>query len=175
MLQDMVSHYFDLVHWMLGPIEDVDASLLTVPRRRPTADGEAVEVDTDDLATGWFRTASGLAGEYYSSRVTPAHGETGYFEIVGDEGSLLAFTTRGNREELRRLRPGRPEEQLPLPASPAGEPHALGRMMRAFVDAILQNRSDGDLDATFEDGWRVQAVIDAVLRSNASRRWETVK
>jgi predicted dehydrogenase len=174
MLGDMGSHYFDLVHWMTGPIRDVSARLLAVPRERPTAEGEIVAVDTDDLATGWFNTASGYTGEFYSSRVTPAHGETGYIEILGDEGGLMAFTTRGNREELRRIRAGRPDELIPLPASTPGEPHALGRMMRAFVDAILRNKPDGDLDATFEDGWRAQCVIDAVLASDTNRRWELV-
>jgi predicted dehydrogenase len=174
MLADMGSHYFDLVHWVLEPIGSVCARLLTVPRTRSTSDGESVAVNTDDLAQGWFQTRSGHAGEFYSSRVTPAHGETGYFEVLGEEGALMTFPTRGNREELRLLRPGRPEEPLPLPPSPPGEPHALGKMMRAFVDAILRGHSDGDLDPSFEDGWRVQCVIDAVTRSDTTQRWEPV-
>jgi predicted dehydrogenase len=175
MLGDMGSHYFDLIHWIGEPIGELCARLMTVPRARPNAEGETVEVDTDDLASCWFRTRSGLEGEFYSSRVTPPRGENAFLEVVGEEGSLLAFTNRGNHEELRLSRPGRTEERLPLPETVPGEPHALARMMGAFVDAILRARSDTDLDATFEDGYHAQCALEAALRSHNERRWMPVE
>ena len=45
------------------------------------------------------------------------------------------------------------------------------RMMHGFAQAIREGR---DLQPTLSDGLRVQAVIDAALRSNVSRRWERV-
>ena len=44
-------------------------------------------------------------------------------------------------------------------------------MMRAFVDAILRGAPDPDCDATFEDGYRVEVVLDAIGQSAAERRW----
>lgn len=42
---------------------------------------------------------------------------------------------------------------------------------RLFVDAVL----DGvPAEPTFEDGWRVREVIDAVLTSDRRRRWDEV-
>lgn len=175
MLADMGSHYFDLVHWVAAPVAEVCGLLLAVDRVRPGMDGQPVRPDTDDLAHVWFRTTSGIAGEFRSSRVTPAHGETGYLEVVGEEGSLLASLTRGNGDRLRRFRPDGSVDEVALPPeSRSGEPYALGRMMRSFVDSILRGRPDPDLDPTFEAGLAAQQAQDAVLRSVGERAWQPV-
>jgi predicted dehydrogenase len=108
--------------------------------------------------------------------VTPPRGASGTFEVVGERGALLATTTRGSGDALRLQRPGEPEEDLPLPEeSRSKQDYALGRMMRAFVDAILDGRSNTEIDATFWDGWRVQCAQDAVAESVRARRWVPVK
>lgn len=172
MLADMGSHYFDLVNWIGGPIAEVCGMLHTVERRRPDGAGQPVRVDTDDLAYIWLRTSAGVQGEFRSSRITPGHGDNGYMEVVGEQGALMAFLSRGNRDELRLLHPGGPAEEVALPPeSRSGETYALGRMMRGFVDAILSGRSDSDLDPTFEAGLAAQRAQDAVLRSTVDRCW----
>lgn len=176
MLADMGSHYFDLVSWIVGPVLQVCGMLHTVPRTRPDAEGRPTPVDSDDLAHVWFRTANGVQGEFRSSRVTPAHGDSGFIEVVGDEGALMAFLSRGNRDELRLLRPGRAAEEVSLPAeSRSGETYALGRMMGSFVESILRGRPDRDVDPTFETGLAAQRAQDAALRSVAARAWEPVQ
>ncbi len=88
----------------------------------------------------------------------------------------MACLSRGDRDELRLLRPGGMAEEVPLPEeSRAGEPYALGRMMRSFVDGILRCRSDADLAPTFEAGLAAQRAQDAVLRSVERRAWEAVE
>jgi predicted dehydrogenase len=175
MLADMGSHYFDLVNWVVGPIIEVCGLLHTVPRARPDAEGRTIAVDSDDLAHAWLRTAQGVQGEFRSSRVTPSRGDSGFIEVVADRGALRATLSRGNRDELRLSRPDGADEAIPLPAeSRSGEPYALGRMMRAFVDAILCGRSDEAIDPTFQAGLAAQRAQDAVLLSVASRVWQPV-
>jgi predicted dehydrogenase len=116
-----------------------------------------------------------VPGHFISSRVTPSHGAGGFFEVIGEGGALFAATTRGSGDSLRLLRPGQPEEELPLPEeSRSKQDYGLGRMMRAFVDAILAGRSAPDVDATFVDGWRAQCAQDAVYQSVREKRWAPV-
>jgi predicted dehydrogenase len=171
MLADMGSHYFDLVSWVLGPIAEVCGLLETIPRAKQVGE-ESVTVDSDDLAACWLRTAAGVSGHFFSSRVTPSRGGGGLFEVIGETGALAAATTRGSGDSLRLLRPGGQEEELPLPEeSRSKQDYALGRMMRAFVDAILAGRSNTEVDATFVDGWRAQCAQEAVFASVREKRW----
>jgi predicted dehydrogenase len=176
MLADMGSHYFDLVNWVVGPVAEVCGMLHTVDRTRPDRDGRSTRVDSDDLAYVWIRTESGVQGEFRSSRVTPASGENGCMEVVGERGALRAWLSRGDRDQLRLLRPGEPGVDLPLPEeSQRGETYALGRMMRSFVDAILRGHSDPERDPTFEAGLAAQQAQDAVLCSVSERTWQRVE
>jgi predicted dehydrogenase len=175
MLADMGSHYFDLVSWIVGPVAEVCGLIENVPRRRVVG-GETVTVDSDDLAAIWFRTANDIPGHFFSSRVTPSHSGGGFFEVIGENGALFAHTTRGSGDALLLLRPGEPERDLPLPdESYSKQDYALGRMMRAFVDAILTGHSSPEIDATFVDGWRVQCAQDAAYASARERRWVAVE
>lgn len=173
-LFDMGSHLLDLAQFVLGPVEAAAGFLHTVPREREDRlSGESRPVETDDIAAAWFRHESGVRGEWFMSRATPAHTENGYLEVIGPEGALQAALSRGNVERLLRSTPTAPAwEELPLPEEAHdGEPHGLGIMMRSFVDACLRRRPDGDLDATFEDGLRVQQGLAAVQRSSAEMGW----
>ena len=175
MLADMGSHYFDLVNWVVGPVTEVCGMLHTVDRTRTDSVGRQVQVDSDDLAHVWLRTADGVQGEFRSSRVTPSHGDSGFIEVVGDQGALIASLSRGNHDTLRLLRPSGTTEEVALPPeSSSGEPYALGRMMRGFVESILRGHSEEDLDPTFEAGLAVQRAQDAVMRSVTTRAWVEV-
>ena len=172
MLQDMGSHYVDAVNWIVAPIMEVCGTLLNVPRTLPHAiAGEPTVVDADDLNAAFFRTTTHILGDYMLSRVTPSHGEWG-FEVAGDEGALFGFLSRGDRDELRLLHVGEDWETVRLPEEArVQQPVALGRMMRAFVDAILRGAPDPDYDATFEDGYRVQVTLEAIRQSAQEKRW----
>jgi len=175
MIQDMGSHYVDCIDWIVAPIQEVCGVLLNVPRVAPhVLTGEPTPIDSDDLNAALFRTSTGILGDYMLSRVTPNHGEWG-FEVVGSEGALMAPLTRGDRDELKLLRPGGEWEPIPLPQeTEVHKPLALGRMMRAFVEAILRGKADEAHDATFEDGYRVQVTLEAIKQSAEEKRWVQV-
>ena len=46
-------------------------------------------------------------------------------------------------------------------------------MLHGFVDSVLSGESQ-EHHATFEDGYRSQAAIDAVIKAASSSRWEPV-
>ena len=174
MLYDLGSHLFDVACFVLGPIEAVTGFVHNLPRERAELHGgEAVEVETDDIAAALFRFKSGARGQWFISRVTPPHAENGYVEVVGPKGALKASLSRGSVDILKASRPDRPNwEELPLPEEARdGRPHSLGIMMRSFVDACLRSSLDGDNDASFDDGFAVQRAIAAVLKANDNLTW----
>jgi len=160
-LYDSGAHLFDLARFVLGPIAAVRANLQFLPR-----DG----VETDDIATVWLRFASGFGGQWLASRITPPR-RRNFVQVVGREGALEAFLSRGGADGLRHARPGSAGwDDLPLRNEPrVGQTHALGRMMRSFVDACLEGRLAGS-SASFHDGLAVQRAIAAAEKS-ASGGW----
>jgi predicted dehydrogenase len=155
-LYDMGSHLFDLASFVMGSaIVAVQANVQHLPRPG---------VETDDIALAWFRFASGVRGHWHASRITPPRGEN-YVQVVGREGALEALLSRGRQDALRIARPGAGWADLPLPEEAMdGQSHALGRMMRSFVDACLQGRL-GEEDASFHDGVAAQRAIAAAEAS----------
>jgi len=133
------------------------------------------------------RTERGLAANVIASRVTPPpisyamvhwgerqRGHFGYIIVTGDQGALMATFTRGEGDTLQRTDERGRWERVELPAEASdGQPHGVARMMRSFVDAVLRGRAS-ETDATFDDGYRSQSAVEAVLAGARSKRWEPV-
>ena len=172
-LYDVGSHLFDLARFMFGPIEAVTGFSQHIPRRISGSRKGIKGVDTDDLATAWFRHKNGVHGQWFASRVTPSYGEKAHIEVVGHKGALRASLSRGSVDVLRISTPARPEwEELPLPEEAQNQsPSCLGIMMRSFVDACLRGKLDGDVDASFYDGLAAQCAIAAVTKAAAQLSW----
>jgi predicted dehydrogenase len=174
MLFDLGSHLFDITHHVLGPIDSVIGYTHVVPREAPDkTTGEMATVETDDMVNAWIRHSNGIRGQFFISRVTPPFAQLGYLEIVGDQGALKAALSRGGVDFLKVSSPTVPDWlDLPLPAEASdGKPHALGIMMRSFVDACLRGNIDNKVDASFDDGLAAQLAMSALLESEESDRW----
>jgi len=176
-LGDMGSHFFDLIRWLCGEMTQVCGLLHNVSRVRPDGNtGQPTRIDTDDLAACYFETESGLQGQFFASWITPSHGENNYLEIIGEEGALFAYLSRGNHDVLRFRERNRDWESIDLPSEASqGTPHALDRMMHSFVDGILRKQLELKRDASFFDGWKAQVAIDAVVESATQRQWMDVR
>ncbi len=180
-LGEMGSHYIDAVNFIAGPvagyIDQITATVLTVPRQH----------QSPDLASALFRTSGGLQGQFTISRTTAApasyavihgdgaRGHLGYVVATGDRGALSASFSRGNTEALRILRSGSQWERIDLgDGAYDGTPHSVPLMFARFIDAIIDGEERSGISATFDDGFRAQAAIDAVLRAAEHRTWEIV-
>jgi predicted dehydrogenase len=174
MLFDLGSHLFDISNHVIGPIDSVIGYTHVVPRNAPDkVTGEMSAVETDDMVNAWIRHANGMRGQFFLSRVTPPFAQLGYLEIIGEQGALKAALSRGGVDFIKASTPAMPEwMDLPLPDEASdGTPHALGLMMRSFVDACLRGSLNADLDASFEDGLAAQLAMSALLESEQSDRW----
>jgi predicted dehydrogenase len=169
LLFDVGSHLFDILRFVLGPIESVTGFVHRIPRQYiEQHSGSLAVIETDDLAAAWFSRQDGTRGQWFVSRISPQLTENGYLEVIGPEGALKAGLSRGKADRLKLSTPISPEWREVLLREEAydGKPHSLGIMMRSFVDACLLGRLDENQDASFQDGLAVQQDLAAVLEGN---------
>ena len=172
------SHALDALRVWLGEVVEVRGFLETaVKERRDPSTGLLRSVTADDLAAAWLRYESGASATLTLSLVAPERVHR--ISLAGTEGTAVI-------DEQGPLRVGRAmgapvarvlEDDLPA-SSALGIPdtdwaRAFLRSAQRLAEAIRLGRQlEGA--ATFEDGHRVQQVLDAIRRSANSARWVRV-
>jgi predicted dehydrogenase len=196
-LGDIGAHIVDLAHFLIGPITEVIGTTDTFITERPvetasgggaglaaTAGAEKGKVTVDDATSFLARFAGGPTGVFEATRLAPGRRNHNAFEINGANGTI-AF----NLERLNELQvffaddpPGLQgfrtinvtDADHPYAAAwwPAGHilgyEHTFVHAIKDLLDGIRENQSPAP---TFEDGFRCQAVLDAVEHSVANRGW----
>jgi predicted dehydrogenase len=172
---DAGSHLFDLLAFVLGPVEAVSAQMLVAKRAPGVAQPTSVDIASCQARLTWQKRLP-VQVLMLTSRISAPMGPVHNFMVVGTEGSLGINLTRGNNECLQLMKPGAAWTDLPLEADAlTDEPTALGRMMRAFVDAVVRGKADPELDASFRDGLNAQAAIEAGIVSADLGVWQNVQ
>jgi predicted dehydrogenase len=144
-------------------------------------------VEVDDIARALVRFARGCHGSIEASWL--AHGRKMQidFEVVGAKGSLhfaqerlneLALyqpSTQGSRDGFRTILAGPQHE--PYGAFCVAPGHQLGFNDLKTIeirDYLLAVAGETPRGPDFREGWEVQKVVDAVLRSAHERGWVNV-
>jgi predicted dehydrogenase len=93
-VEDMMAHFFDLLRYLVGPIEAVSATggIAWAQRREP--DGTPFPVQVEDLASVIIRFENGAVGNCFASWVRRKHEEVPEFQIDGEDGSLFFSINR---------------------------------------------------------------------------------
>jgi predicted dehydrogenase len=198
-LGDIGAHILDLSLFLVGPVTKVVGTLDTFIKQRPVevassggsglsaqAGTEMGEVTVDDATTFLARFANGATGTFEATRLAPGRRNFNSFEINGSKGSISFNLERLNELEvyftddpagLQGFRSINVTEQVhPYTGNwwPAG--HIIGweHTHTHVVHDVLEGiRTGVNPSPSFEDGFRCQAVLDAVERSNASGAWES--
>jgi predicted dehydrogenase len=182
-LGDVGPHIVNACLRLVGPIESLVADLNIVRATRPGPKGEE-RVENDDQGQMLLRFASGATGSLSFSRVAAGR-KMGYtYRITGTKGAL-AFDQE-NQNELWLYDAARPaarqgfQRLLTGPAHPdylafnQGVGHGTGYNeqivieARDFLEAVATGRP---IWPTFRDGWEVDRVTAAALRSARERAW----
>ncbi len=199
-LGDIAAHIVDLSRFLVGDIDEVVGTLSTFIKQRPleefsmggsglqaAATSRMGEVTVDDSTTFLARFANGVTGTFEATRLAPGRRNFNNWEINGAKGSI-AF----NLERMNEL-------QLYLTDDPAGQQgfrtinvtesvhpytgnwwpagHILGyehtftHAIKDLLDGIKTGISPAP---TFVDGFKCQAVLEAVTESVATNRWAAV-
>lgn len=185
-LGDLGAHVVDLAHLIVGPIASVVGTSETFIKERPLEESgrETGEVTVDDATAFLARFENGAIGTFEATRLAPGRKNHNRFEVNGSEGSLVFDLERMNELEVyfaddpgdaggfrtvMVTEPDHPYMQAWWPPGHIiGYEHTFTHTVRDLLDGI----STGENPApTFEDGYRCQAVLDAVERSFESGRW----
>jgi predicted dehydrogenase len=199
-LADLGSHAVDLAQFLLGPIVRVSAATsILIPRRPKLAMGkgthfsvveeaaELAEVENEDWAAALVEFASGVKGTIEVSRVIVGAEARYVFEVNGSDGAVSWNFERMNELEVYAtlptgdsgsarvlMGPGHPEFDRFQP----GQGIPMGYDDLKVIEAHLFLRSIAD-GMQREPGAReiaaAAAVIDAMVRSDESGRWEGVR
>jgi predicted dehydrogenase len=200
---DIGSHLFDLSQYVTGmKITEVMADLsIIIPKRYKPLKGkqtfqsggknnaELVEVSTEDYCSVLVRFDNGARGVFTVSQVSA--GKKNALELSLD-GSLASGSWK--QEESFRLLVGyrdKPsetvlrdpslvkKEALPFLHYPGGHEEgwteSLKNMMKNFYDAIHGEVTHSDSVASFAEGYQIMLIIDAIVKSTKTGKWETVK
>jgi predicted dehydrogenase len=170
-LASIGSHYIDALRWWFGEVHAVCGAVATaIPQRPAASDGIVREMDADDNTALILRFASGGLGSVHISYT--AANEIGE-EIVatGSEGTL-AIHDNGRLFGARRGEPfqsllGNGRDQAPS----AGSARHIVPFAILAGEWVLAMRTGTDTTPSFDDGVKVQEIVDAVTRSQQLNRW----
>lgn len=186
-LGDMGSHLVNLAHFLAGPIVEVAAGLHTaIPERRDAA-SKVRRVENDDVAEVLVRFANGAVGHIGCSRLAWGRKNGLDFELYGRSGGIRFTQERFNEIQLfkpadraddngfRTILTGPPHP--PFARFTPGWGHGLGFNDLKTIEAahLLTAIAEGTPAwPDFEEGYKVEAVCEAIARSAETRRWEEV-
>ena len=168
-VHDMMAHFFDLLGWMIGPIARVSCDMTTVFPERETPDGERFRAELEDAATVQLRFQNSALGDVFVSWARRKHEEVPYFEIDGEDGSLI-FSFNAMHQQLQSNTPGFRYDPTQLQADPMSgwESVALESddpfetQLRAFLKAIV---TGAPVRPDWEDGVRALELVEAAYES----------
>jgi predicted dehydrogenase len=197
-LSDIGSHLIDMAEFLCGPLSSVSGATFTtkvMERAVPigTTYGHAKAqlsdvyepVENDDVAAFNASFASGAIGTFSVSRIATGHANSLGFEVLAERGAARWDMDRpAEFSVVRQLRddgldgfnqvlvgPAHPyiKGGLPMdfPGVSFGTGDLFGYQARAFIEQVAGIEGLPPV-ASFEDGLRDLAVVDAVIRSAAA-------
>lgn len=200
---DIGTHWMDTVSFILGAkIKSVYAKLgiahptrlrptgpvQTFTRMDSTRDWKRYSVETDDFLSILLEWGNGAHGNLAVSQVAAGRKNSIRMEIYGTEGSVswaseepntIQYGSRDTGNAVsHRACPGFAEEVAPYTDYPPGHaegfPDTFKMLYRAVYDEIANGASKRPLYATAEDGHHEIQVCEAILKSNAGKKWVNV-
>ena len=163
------SHYIDYCRWLAGDVCEVKATLQTRVRKRAKPEGGTAAVDADDNFSLTLETAGGAL----ASIELTATASTEFFSSIFISGTKGGLHIRDDKE-IFGLRAGRDPVLVTAPGRfprrfAAG--HRLSGPFYTLVTEMLDHLAGKPSSVpTFEDGLKVQEVLDAARRSAKSGR-----
>ena len=164
-LNNLASHTFYYLEWLLGRIDKVLARL--APR----------EAEVEARVDAWVEFAAGFSGTVSIAAdafLGPGH----RLEVYGDSGTLVLENAAADYAEGFKLSLGtRAAPRLAAIEAVDDNPYADGRIYPVsriagrFIEAI---RSGGTVVPNLEHGVRVQVLLDALRLADRSGSWQAV-
>jgi predicted dehydrogenase len=190
-LFDLGSHILDLIYYLLGDFGSVQATLDTLIKERPVAQGskEKGPVEVDDIVLMQVRMADNTLGSVEISRMGTGATNDMRIEIFGEKGALRfssedpswleAYDVRdldqptGGMSGFRKL-----QTVSRFEGHKAPDWSMAPGFVTTFVESqykFLKAVSDDTQPAlTFKDGLHIQEVMQAAMLSSDEKRWVAI-
>jgi predicted dehydrogenase len=179
------SHVVDSFRWMLGTeISEVICMLSTHIGERPDkSSGQMRLATSDDEAKLLFRFADSSLSKKTTGAAALSVVESGSYEnrleIFGTTGALMVEETGElwhSPAGSGAWRPVQVDQDAIAPGMREGSwSRGFTKLSCAIVEALREQRTTVEEAATFEDGYRVQLVLDAARASDRSGCWAPVQ
>jgi predicted dehydrogenase len=176
------SHIIDLARFLVGEMKTVAGMVTTFNRSRRDSRGREEKVKADEVNGALIEFENGAVGHVESAGVSTGRKNQLGWEINGSKGSI-----RFDLEDLNHLHVcldktgvkdvrgftcvsvtdfSHPLQSMILPPGhntgwEYGHVHALHH----FIDCVVNDGNLSPYAATFEDGYRVQVIMDAIAKS----------
>lgn len=200
-LGDIGTHVVDMLRFLVGEFDAVNARTATYIKKRPISNGlndslgntkggsdtPKSDVSVDDQCVFMIECKNGAFGTIEATR--NAWGRNNYitFEIHGTAGSLyfnyerrdeLQVCFASDKEDRRGFRtvytgPNHPygDGLWPIPALGIGYTETKIIECYDFFRAIAENT---EASPNFKDGYAIELISDAILKSAKSHSWEKI-
>jgi len=182
---DLGSHHIDQARFLVSDVRRVVSLVKSWSRDER---GRITDVNDDWFVAG-AELENGATASFEASRVTQGHPLTGRIEVDGTLGTvrwemervseLVITEPRKGRRTISVVAPEHPYSDFWLPAGIQGS-FAIGwrdcfyHQARHMLAAVALGNHVGPIGATFEDGYRVAEIVDAIQRSGQTGSIEEV-
>ena len=186
-LGDLGAHTIDLARFLIGDINAVNGRLKTFIKERPLADNPSKRgmVTVDDAYTALLEFDNGAIGSVEATRFGNGRKNANSFEINGSKGSIAYNLESFNELEVyvadsepqdangfRRVLVSETfhpywENWWPQ-GHMIGWEHTFVHELHHFLDCIANNKDVSPMGATFEDGYKCDVILSAIVESDSN-------
>jgi predicted dehydrogenase len=185
-LGDLGTHLISLAQKLIGDFASVSAITRTVVKQRPDpgAPGQMRTVENDDVTLFNAVFANGVVGSLSTSRMAAGRKHALKYEIQGTKGAIAYDQEQMNEIKVfRSIGKSRDRGFTVVPVGPdhkgysafypnAGVGIGYADLKIIEVDELFRAVASGaPVEADFEFGYKIDCVVDAVLRSAQQKQW----
>ena len=185
---DLLAHNIDMALWLNGPIVEVSAMIETfIKERKHNLTGHVEPVKIDDASAFLCRFANGSTALFEATRYARGHKAHFTVEINGERASAawdlhdlhrlqwFDHKDEGNMRGWRSIHVTDGDHPYManwwVPGLSIGYEHSFIHQVADFVNSLDEKTP---AEPTFESALVTEKVVDAVLRSASSKKWENV-
>jgi len=180
-LVDLGSHIIDLLLFLLGDFKKVSGTLRNFTSK---------DKRTDDLAIVTIEMANGAIGILEASKMATGANDEFRIEIHGSKGAMRfnsmdpnwlevydnteVANPIGGKKGFKKIETVQRYQEapgIPMPKFSIGWIRYHVACLYSFLDAIANNKKPSP---DFEDGLKLQKIMDAVMQSSKSNGWKDV-
>ena len=181
------SHLLDAARYLIGEVATVTGKVKTFNNKRPNAKGTLKDAPADELNAGIVEFENGCVGLLEASAISTGRKNFLSWEVTGSRGSLSfnledlnhlqVYLDRGALEEVNGFSNVSVTASLHpyynmawAPGHNIGWENAIIYELFHFIDAVANDKPIGPDAATFEDGYKVQYLMELIKQSSLEGR-----